>query len=100
VTDASSTADAPGDPADDRPASDWDEQDLLTIDEAGARLVAELSTLRELAGAEPDDAARRQLAKRVDLLEEALRSIMSGPTDLARIRPSVRNQPPERSDAT
>ena len=70
---------------DDRPPSDWDEQDLLTIDEASERLVNELGKLRQLAGTESNEEAHRQLAARVDRLEAALKSITSGPTEVARI---------------
>jgi len=48
--------------------SDWDDIDLLTTDEAGYRLDADISALRFRLTEHPDDAAAQ---KRLDLLVEA-----------------------------
>ena len=63
--------------------SDWDEQDLLTIDEASERLEAEITVLRtsleQLAG----DAERDKTAHRLRLMERVLESLKEGPSPLA-----------------
>jgi hypothetical protein len=74
-----------GGEVDDRPASDWDEQDLLTIDEASERLVDELAGLKQRIEAEQDAETRSRLETRSTQLEASLASIRSGPTELARI---------------
>jgi hypothetical protein len=73
------------DEVDDRPASDWDEQDLLTIDEASERLAGELAELKRRIEAEGDAETRARLEVRRGQLEASLASIQSGPTELARI---------------
>jgi hypothetical protein len=68
-----------------RGLSDWEDQDLLTIEEAGERLRGELRALREqVAVLDADDPARERLDKRIRALEAALRGLDAGPTDLAR----------------
>ena len=70
---------------DDRPPSDWDEQDLLTIDEASERLVDEIAQLDRAAAAETDPDARTRLETRRARLQASLRSITAGPTELAKV---------------
>lgn len=64
--------------------SDWDEQDLLTIDEASERLEGELAAIdRQIAGLTDEDGAG--LRSRRQALAITLQNIKAGPTDLARI---------------
>ncbi|MFE0748900.1 hypothetical protein [Gordonia sp. NPDC058843] len=64
--------------------SDWEEQDLLTIDEAGGRLEAEIATLDEQIAASADEGAAEALVARRNAIEAVRVSIAAGPTDLAR----------------
>lgn len=64
--------------------SDWDEQDLLTIEEAGERLERELATLEERLRVSGDN-ADPALRERHRALAATLVNIRSGPTDVARI---------------
>ncbi|MDT0202705.1 hypothetical protein [Nocardioides sp. AE5] len=64
--------------------SDWDEQDLLTIDEAGERLEQEIAELDKAIEA-ADDSAVPVLRQRRDAIETIRASIAAGPTELARI---------------
>lgn len=65
--------------------SDWDEQDLLTIDEAAERLEQELVALATaLDGAGESEGSGLRARHRA--LSATLANIRSGPTDLARIR--------------
>lgn len=67
-----------------RGLSDWEDQDLLTIDEAGERLRGELRSLREhVACLDPADPARERLGRRIRVLEACLDGLDRGPTDLA-----------------
>jgi hypothetical protein len=67
--------------------SDWDDQDLLTIDEASERLQAEITQLRASL-AQPDGANRDQLANRLRSMERAHESLKQGPSPLAKITPN------------
>ncbi len=64
--------------------SDWEEQDLLTIDEAGGRLETEIATLDEQIAASADGDAAEALRARRNAIEAVRVSIAAGPTDLAR----------------
>lgn len=67
-----------------RGLSDWEDQDLLTIEEAGERLRGELRSLREqVAGLDADDPGRERLGRRIRVLEACLDGLDRGPTDLA-----------------
>jgi predicted nucleic acid-binding Zn-ribbon protein len=69
--------------------SDWDEQDLLTIDEARERLEAEINELRaSLQQQKPDGAERDHLAHRLQLMERVLQSLEQGPSPLASTTPN------------
>lgn len=64
--------------------SDWDEQDLLTIDEASERLEGELAAIdRQIAGLTEEDGGR--LRSRRQALALTLENLKTGPTELARI---------------
>jgi hypothetical protein len=63
--------------------SDWEEQDLLTIDEASERLEVEIAALRTVleqyhAGADHD-----RTAVRLHSMERVLHSLQQGPSPLA-----------------
>ncbi len=64
--------------------SDWDEQDLLTIDEAGGRLEEELEVLDVRIAESSDANATARLLARRDAIKAVRVSIASGPTELAR----------------
>jgi hypothetical protein len=68
--------------------SDWDEQDLLTIDEASERLEAEINELRASLQQQPDGAERDHLAHRLQLMERVLQSLEQGPSPLATTTPN------------
>jgi hypothetical protein len=69
-----------------RGRSDWEDQDLLTIDEAGERLRDELRSVREqLAGVGAADPGRDRLERRIRVLEACLDGLNQGPTELARL---------------
>jgi hypothetical protein len=63
--------------------SDWDEQDLLTIDEATERLKAEIAGLRTRLEQQPSGADRDRTAGRLLLMERVLHSLQQGPSPLA-----------------
>lgn len=62
--------------------SDWDEQDLLTIDEASERLEAEIAGLRNVLeqSSGPD---HDRTAARLRSMERVLHSLQQGPSPLA-----------------
>lgn len=62
--------------------SDWDEQDLLTIDEASERLQAEIAGLRAQLE-QQSDGDRDKTAGRLLLMERVLHSLQQGPSALA-----------------
>jgi len=62
--------------------SDWDEQDLLTIDEASERLQAEIAGLR-VKLEQQSDGDRDKTAGRLLLMERVLHSLQQGPSALA-----------------
>ncbi|WP_162180536.1 hypothetical protein [Gordonia terrae] len=66
--------------------SDWDEQDLLTIDEAADRVREEQQNLTVSLEGERDEQVRHRLERRLDTLSKCLESITAGPTELARIQ--------------
>ena len=68
--------------------SDWDEQDLLTIDEASERLEAEITELRTSLAQQPDSAEREKLADRLRLMERVYEGIKQGPSPLAQTTPN------------
>lgn len=63
--------------------SDWDEQDLLTIDEASERLVVEIAGLKALLEQHPAGADSDRAAERLRLMEAVLHSLQQGPSPLA-----------------
>ena len=67
--------------------SDWDEQDLLTIDEASERLEAEIAVLRTSLKQPADDAKRDKTVHRLRLMERVLESLKEGPSPLASATP-------------
>jgi hypothetical protein len=68
-----------------RGLSDWEDQDLLTIEEAGERLRSELRLLRQqVAGLDADDPGRERLGRRITVLEACLDGLSRGPTESAR----------------
>ncbi len=71
---------------DDSMKSDWDEQDLLTIDEAAERVRDEQHKLTAGLEIERDEQVRQRLERRLSTLAKCLESITAGPTDLARIQ--------------
>jgi hypothetical protein len=76
-----------GDPVQLLGESDWDEQDLLTIDEASERLEAGIAELRTLLEHE-SEADREKTVGRLLLMERVLQSLQQGPSPLARTTPS------------
>ncbi|KSZ56089.1 hypothetical protein Z045_25185 [Rhodococcus pyridinivorans KG-16] len=68
--------------------SDWDDQDLLTIDEASERLVVEIAALRDSLQQEPDGAEHDKSTARLRLMERVLESLEKGPSPLASIEPN------------
>lgn len=64
--------------------SDWEEQDLLTIDEAGGRLDEEIAALDAQIAASSDGNATARLAARRDAISAVRVAIAAGPTELAR----------------
>ncbi|ETD33305.1 hypothetical protein [Williamsia sp. D3] len=69
--------------------SDWDDQDLLTIDEASERLVGEISTLRESLQSQPAGVEHDKLTARLRAMESVLESLKQGPSPLASIEPKA-----------
>lgn len=67
--------------------SDWDEQDLLTIDEASERLVVEIAGLKALLEQQPEGPDRDRAAERLRLMEAVLHSLQQGPSPLASTTP-------------
>jgi hypothetical protein len=67
--------------------SDWDEQDLLTIDEASERLQAEIAGLRASLEQQPDGVDREKIADRLHSMERVLQSLQQGPSPLASTAP-------------
>ena len=64
--------------------SDWDEQDLLTIDEAGGRLDEEIAALDAQIAASSDRDATAKLVARRDAVNAVRVTIAAGPTEVAR----------------
>lgn len=64
--------------------SDWDDQDLLTIDEARGRLDEEIAALDVQIAASPDENAAARLVARRDAINAVRVTIAAGPTELAR----------------
>lgn len=64
--------------------SDWDEQDLLTIDEAGGRLDEEIAALDAQIAASSDENATARLVARRDAINAVRSTMTAGPTELAR----------------
>jgi hypothetical protein len=63
--------------------SDWEDEDLLSIDEASQRLEAEISHLRASLEQQGGGTERDTLATRLGALERVLQSVQAGPTPLA-----------------
>jgi hypothetical protein len=63
--------------------SDWDEQDLLTIDEASERLEAEIADLKALLEQQPTGPDHDRTAARLHSMERVLHSLQQGPSPLA-----------------
>jgi hypothetical protein len=58
--------------------SDWEEQDLLTLDEAGQRLHDEVGATRLALAEADDDGERLRLEQRIEALTAALDRIGRG----------------------
>lgn len=63
--------------------SDWEDEDLLSIDEASQRLASEISLLRASLEQVGDAVERDKLVTRLGALERVLQSVQAGPTPLA-----------------
>ena len=68
--------------------SDWDDQDLLTIDEASERLVEEIADLRRALEQDEDGAEKDRLTGRLRAMQAVLQSLEQGPSPLASTRPN------------
>lgn len=68
--------------------SDWDEQDLLTIEESSERLEAEMGLVRAEIERATEGDERDRLARRFQAMEHVLYLLRQGPTPLASTAPN------------